>query len=209
MLAMWESLPSQNLENGGGCCPNLDVREQPSNGEPWFKSIFNTVLRYKNGLFGHYSPPIDQKQRAQDYIIPVNYKFIFGLCEDGFFRPGAIVGKNKKQQEFVVYFYHDKKCTYVKRKDMLLKHGNLLDKKVFFCHCGQRRKGKVYGNNSPANHGFPSIFYLKKKNVWYKVSFKCIFLSKKMVRKCNLENPRKQSEASLCKSKSNIFQLLS
>lgn len=203
MSVMWEPLAPQNFENNLGCYgTNLDVTEQTPNGQPWFKSIFNTVLRYKNELFGgHEGPFADAKQqRIQDYSIPANYKFIFALFTDGFYRPGAIVGKNKKQQEFVVYFYHNKKCCYVKRKNMVLKHGNLLDKKVLFCHCGQKRKARVFGNNSPANNGFPSIFYLKKKGVWYKVPFKSIFLSKKLIRKCNLDTRKRKNETGVSRS---------
>lgn len=149
---------------------------------PWFNSIINTLKRYKSELFGAGDSEM-KKQRARDYTVQPTIKFVLAKYSDGYFRPGCIAGRSKKRQLFAVQFYHTKKCLYVKPTDVIMKHGNLLNAKVSFTQHGKELMGKVYGNNSPANKGFPSTFFIKNNNCWHKISFKMIFLTKKQLTK--------------------------
>ncbi|CAH1114217.1 unnamed protein product [Psylliodes chrysocephalus] len=173
-------------------------------GNPWLKTIINTYRKYKRELFGDSNTRI-RKERSLDYTVRPNYKFVFAKYRDGFYRPGSIVGRNKKLKQFIIYFYHNKKCCYVQPRDIVLKHGNLLDRRVCFSYDGHRRKGTVFGNNSPANRGFPSIFYVKKKckPKWYKVNFKHIFLTKKQVNRMYFNVSRRRVSSSVCKNRSS------
>lgn len=173
---------------------------------PWFRSIFNFVKNcsIKSGVFNN---DTIKEQRIMDYTVAPNYKFVFAKYNDGIYRPAKIIGRSKKMQLFVVCFYHNEKCLYLKPNEILLRHGNLLEKRVCFKYAGQKRVGKVFGNNSPANHGFPSTFYIKKRDTWYKVSFKSIFLTKRQVSKMyftRIPIKRKNSQDSSICSKSNM-----
>lgn len=197
---------------------NYDLSQRtPEAEEPqdrtWFKSIYNTVRKYKKELFGDSdSATRIKKQRCLDYTIPPNYKLVFAKYEDGFYRPASIMGRSKKLQLFILYFYHTNRCCYVKPRDLFIRHGNLLGRKVCFCHEGQRKKGRVYGNNSPANHGFPSLFFIRRDGRWYKIEYDNIFLTKKQIKKIYfITTPKKkksansiQSRSSLRKSRSNL-----
>lgn len=169
---------------------------------PWLKSIFNTVKKYKQELFGESSSSIYiKRQRTLDYTIPPNYKFVFAKYEDGFYRPASIMGRSKKLQLFILYFYHNNKCCHVKPRHLLIRHGNLLEKKVCFYQDGQAKKGRVYGNNAPANHGFPSLFYIRKNGNWFKISYKYIFLTRKQINKMYFVTRKKKSaNSNHCKS---------
>ncbi|KAG5898475.1 hypothetical protein JTB14_015479 [Gonioctena quinquepunctata] len=170
----------------------------------WFQTLVNTVKKYKRGIFGDDSRTHIKRQRMIDYTVPPNYKFVLAKYTDGFYRPASIMGRSKKLQVFIVFFYQPQTCSYVKPRDVILKHGNLLDRRVCFCHEGQRWKATVFGNNSPANHGFPSIFYLKKKSRWFKVCFRNIFLTKKQVNRMYFTKLRKRtSNTSTCTNRSN------
>lgn len=189
---MWGSSNGDGVQNQNEPLQN-SVGQENSQGQPWFKSIFNTVKKYKQEFFGESTSSIHiKRQRTLDYTISPNYKFVFAKFEDGFYRPASIMARSKKLQLFILYFYHNNKCCYVKPRDLLIRHGNLLERKVCFCYEGQRWKGKVYGNNSPANHGFPSLFYIRKNGRWYKISYKHIFLTRKQINKMYFIKPKKR-----------------
>lgn len=200
---MWDPSDGEAVQNFDLSIQNSSPEKDTNQGQPWLKSIFNTVKRYKKEFFGESdSSTYIKKQRTLDCTIPVNYKFIFAKCDDGFYRPASIMGRSKKLQLFIIYFYHSKKCCYVKPRDLLIRHGNLLDRKVCFCFQGHKKKGKVYGNNSPGNHGFPSIFYIRKYK-WYKIPYNDIFLTKKQVNKMYFVTPKRKSSNSI-HSKSSL-----
>ncbi|KAJ8984877.1 hypothetical protein NQ317_002717, partial [Molorchus minor] len=154
---MYDTLQPENFDTKFEV--DTKIADLKAEQETWFKSLVNSIRRYKDDLFGKESSSDThiRKQRMLDYTVPPNYKFVFARFTDGFYRPAAIMGRNKKLHLFVLQFYHAKKCLYVKRKDILLKHGNLLDK--------------------------------KKKDDWFKVSFKQIFLTKKQVNKIYFVDP--------------------
>lgn len=194
---MWEPFNGEDVTN------YTEPSQKPSapfdsQSQPWLKSIFNTVRKYKRNLFGESESSVYiKRQRFLDYTIPANYKFVLAKYEDGMYRPASIVGRSKKLQLFIGYFYHNKKCCYVKSRDLIIRHGNLLERKVCFFHEGQNKAGKVYGNNSPANHGFPSLFYIRKHGKWFKISFKKIFLTRKQINKMYFVTPKKRSAVSI------------
>lgn len=194
---MWDTFKGEDLQNcneiSQNSAPIVEAQEQP-----WFKSIFNTMRKYKRNFFGESESSIYiRRQRTLDYTIPPNYKFVFAKYEDGFYRPASIVGRSKKLQLFILYFYHNNKCCYVKSRDLIIRHGNLLERKVCFCYEGQKKSGKVYGNNSPANHGFPSLFYIRKHGRWFKISYKNIFLTRKHINKMYFVTPKRRSANSI------------
>lgn len=152
----------------------------------WFQSLIETFKKFGSEFFGAGDFEI-RRQRMLDYTVKPSNKFVLAKYSDGFYRTACITGKSKKMQLFIVSFYHNKKCLYVKPTDIIFKHGNLLNSKVSFILHGKHLKGKVYGNNSPANKGFPSMFYIKKKDKWHKVPFKMIFLTKKQFNKFKVE----------------------
>nr|CAI5834845.1 unnamed protein product [Callosobruchus analis] len=188
---MWEPFDSdQQYEDIGavpGHCDASNGQEQISSEvqekkpQPWFYSIFNTVKRYKKGIFGEDSRAKIKQERLRDCSVPTNYKFVYARYPDNTYRPGSIVGRNKKLHIFIVYFYHNKKCISVKPGDVIMKHGNLLDRKVCFIHQGRVKKGMVFGNNSPANHGFPSKFFIRRKGEWFTISYKDVFMTKRQM----------------------------
>lgn len=193
---MWDPVFRDDLQNYNEfseSSPQVGAQEQP-----WFKTIFNTVKKYKKNLFGESDSSIYiKRQRTLDYTIPPNYKFVLAKYDDGLYRTASIVGSSKKMQLFTICFYQNNKCCYVKSRDVIIRHGNLLDMTVCFCHQGQAKKGKVYGNNSPANHGFPSIFYIRKHGKWFKISYRNIFLTRKQISKIYFATPRRRSTNSV------------
>lgn len=195
---MWEPISDDCLQNYNDTSKESSPEEDNSQDQPWFKSIFNTVRKYKKELFGESVSSICiRKQRILDYTIAPNYKFVFAKYLDGLYRPASIMARSKKLQLFIMYFYHNSQCGYVKPRDLLIRHGNLLERKVWFFYEGHKKKGKVYGNNSPANHGFPSVFYLRKNGRWYKISYKCIYLTKKQINNIYFVKPRRRSSNSM------------
>ncbi|CAH1971255.1 unnamed protein product [Acanthoscelides obtectus] len=188
---MWEPFdPDQQYEDFGGISENCDAtyrqeqtgsQVQEKKPQPWFYSIFDTVKRYKKEIFGEDSRTKIRKERLRDCSVPTNYKFVYARYPDNTYRPGSIVGRNKKLHIFIVYFYHNKRCLSVKPGDVILKHGNLLDRKVCFVHQGKVKTGTVFGNNSPANHGFPSKFFIRRRGEWFTISYKDVYITKKQM----------------------------
>lgn len=201
---MWNQLNGEGIPIDNQSSPNFCTQNDPQD-NTWFKSICNTVRRYKNELFGESdSRTYIRRQRTLDYTIPPNYKFVFARHEDGVYRPASIMGRNKKMQLLALYFYHNTKCCYVKPRDIIIRHGNLLDRKVCFCLSNHILAGRVYGNNSPANHGFPSLFYIRKRGRWFKIPFEHIFLTRKQLNRMYFQASSKRRSSNCVNSKSSI-----
>ncbi|CAH1169170.1 unnamed protein product [Phyllotreta striolata] len=171
---------------------SVEYEKENSAGNCWLDTIVNAYRKYKRRLFGD-----SRKDKLLDYTVRPNYKLVFAKYKDGFYRPGSLVDRNKKLRTFNVYFYHTKKCLSVQPRNIVLKHDNLLERRVCFTWGGHSKQGTVFGNDSPANGGFPSTFFIKgkRKPKWYKVNFKHVFLSKKQVVRMHVRDAGKRGFA--------------